>query len=735
MDLRELKKGIEKNETFYVPQYNKKVRINSIEKKNGKLWGIGSTEDGKYIRVNIRYIEQTNKRAPNLPKEFPEDKKELLEENEAKAFEALRLLGRNSMFVKNVLAPEMKNAMKKTMMVKFSHLENPRMATVRTMHYANTYWVALKIAEGMFPGDKELQKGIALCALAHDYGQCTYGHDGEEAARKALKNFNAGSISHNVQGALLMYFRSYPELVSAINEEPIIEDEAKKRLKNKDINSKEYFKELKEKKKEIRQNLELRLEPELQQRIDEETQKNGELTDEAVKLLIISAGNHNGERGTAKIEPDYSKTFEDFLDILLETGIDSHANNKLVPHTIADSITKLADQISSIPFDMIDGVRSGIENEISSDWVNPVSQILQITETEARERLNGNNKELVTLAFELQDKLIDSVVRSSNQRKISMDLDKLLYGLNNTVGLRTPNMTEHIQYTSSEEESVLLDNLFANLVDKLLEQILEKNGLFEPNLNAIFRLKASNSTRKGAEADLKIKYNNRHKDKETEVLKDFYNYCVGITAEEYNFNKNIVKKKESEYFRKLIENELNKNCEKIYNLPKIPPRGSMEYAIKIAMMSGIERVPMEKDGTYSDENIKQMISNVNAYLRDTPVDGINNLNVTAQRTTYITSKQKIIEEREVTDDQSIAARFAASYLCQLNDEDLLKLGENLDILSQKDIEILKKPYTKYSLKREGRQEGKEGHLADAAKQASKDYSDANNDMIKDKGEK
>lgn len=722
MDLRELRKQMKENAILYVPKMKKHVTINEIEKSNGRMWGIGTTTEGETVRVNIRFIEQIKDDIKiNPSKPFPEEQREKLEANEQKAFEALRLLGKNRAFIKKILAPEMKNAMKKTMMVKYSHLENPRMATVRTMHYANTYWVALKIAEGMFPEDKDLQRGIALCALAHDYGQCPYGHDGEEAARKALKNYNAGSLSHNAQGALLMYFRVYPELVSAINEEPIIEEEAKKRLKNKDVQSENYFKELEEKKREIRQNLDLRLEPELQQKINDAIETNGELTDEAVKLLIISAGNHNGERGTAKIEPDYGRTYEEFLGILQETGIDSHANNNLVPHTIADSITKLADQISSIPFDMIDGVRSGIEDEISDAWIFPVSQILQITETEARERLNGNSKELVTLAFELQDKLIDSVVRCSNSRKISMDFDKFLYGLNNTAGLRTPNMTEHIQYTSSEKESVLLDNLFSQLVDKLIEQILDKKGLFEPELNAVFRLPANNYARKGAESDLRDKYNG------PEDIRDFYNYCVDITEEEYIFNKRIIQKKEAEYFRNLIENELNKN-EKIYNLPKMPQRGTMEYAIRMAMMSGIERVSKDKDGKYSDESIKIMIERVNSKLRSNPVDNIDNLNVTAVRTRYITSKSKTLEEREVTDDQSIAARFAASYLCQLNDEDLLKLGENLGILSQEDIEILKKPYTQYSLKREGQQ----GHLADAAQNAIKDYSNANDEaMIKD----
>lgn len=719
MDIRELKNGIKNNNRFYFTELKEVVIINEIEKKNGRIWGIGTTEDGKETRrIDIRFLESIKDKVDiNPPTPFPEENREELEKREERVFEALRLLGRNRGHIREKMRPEMENAMRKTMMVKYSHLLEKegtarRDATVRTMHYANTSLVALQIARGIFPNDEELARGIQVCALGHDYGQCTFGHDGEEAARKSLENYNAGSVSHNVQGALIFLHRLYPELVSAINEEPIIKEEAKKRLNQEDVLDKQdYFRKLKKIKDEIRQNLELRLEPEVQEKIRLETIKNEDIIDEAIELLILSAGNHNGERGTAQIEPDYSRTFEDFMKIIQETGIDSKANNKLVPHTIADSIAKLADQISSIPFDMIDGVRSGIEDEISSKWVTPVSKILQITENEARERLNGNNKELVTLAFELQDKLIESVIRCSNSRKINMDLDELLYGLNDTIGLRTPNLPEHIIYTSTEEEEILLDNLFADLTDKLSEQILDERGLFNPELNALFRLKANNPTRKNEETNLRSKYSG------PEAIRDFYDYCVDITADEYNFHKKTIKKKEIEYFRELIEKELELDGDKVYTLPRIPERGTMEYAIKIAMMSGIEKVSKDENGKYSDEKIKKMMSNINAFLRNKPIDGIDNLNVTAPRTTYYPGKKKQIEERKVTDDQSIAARIAVSYLCQLNDTDLLKLGQELGFLTDEQIKVFKIPYTEYSPKRQGKQ----GHYGGATERTVADY--------------
>ena len=709
MDIREIKNSMENNTILYIPKLKETMTVNRIEKKNGRTWGIGVTPEGKELRIDIRDIELANVEVkPNPPTEFPEEKREELERKEEKTFEALRLLGRNSGFVKRVLRPEMANAMKKTMMVKYSHSKE---ATVRTAHYANTGLIALNIARGLFPGDEDLAKGIALCALCHDYGQDTFGHDGEEAARKSLENFNAGYLPHNSQGALLFLFREYEKLKEAINEEPIIEAEAKKRLGKTDFFTIQDIEMLKRKKDEIKQNIEWELEPELAQKIQIATRENEGLVDEAIQLLIMSAGNHNGERGTAQITPDYSLTFDDFMKKIAKTGVSKGANNELIPHTIADAIAKLADQISSIPFDMIDGVRSGIEDEIPSDWVLPVSQIMKISEAEAKERLKGSNKELVNLALEIQDKLVQSVIRCSNPRKINMDLDEWLYGLNNKIGLRTPNLTEHIIYTSTEEEGVILDNLFSDLTEELSTVLLNDQGLFHPKLNSIFRLKSNNPYRASMEADLKAEYDG------DEELKEFYDYCVGTSVEEYNFNKQIIKKKEIEYFRNIIVAELKKEGE--YVLPR-SPRGTMEYAIKVAMMSGIERVTPDENGHYSDEKIKVMIENINAYLMSNPIDGIQHLNVTAPKTTYGIGNRKYIEERKITDDQSIAARMAVGYLCQLNDIELLNLGKRLNYITQEQYNLFFKPYSEHSAKRKGEQ----GHYTSSATRTAGDYSDA-----------
>ena len=121
-----------------------------------------------------------------------------------------------------------------------------------------------------------------------------------------------------------------------------------------------------------------------------------------------------------------------------------------------------------------------------------------------------------------------------------MSLAELLYGLNGEIGLRTPNFNQHIIHTSTAEEEILLDNMISDLTEKLSREILDDKGVFLPNINEIFRLSENNSSRTSKENALKRAY------KGNEYSRDFYNYCIEISAEEYNFHKQIVKEKEAQ---------------------------------------------------------------------------------------------------------------------------------------------------------------------------------------------
>lgn len=637
----------------------------------------------------------------------------VIKNNELKALEATRFIGKNSNFIKKTLRDVMITAWGKTMMVKplqSNKDEKGRViATTRLLHYGNTGWIAGEIARGLFPDDKDLRMGIATVALYHDFGQDPYGHDGETARTYASKQNNGGAMLHNIEGMMKIIFRYSDIIKEAMITGKILDEEAKKRGIT--------VERLKEK-------IESGLEPELDRQIQKEYEKNGALAEEAVKIIAMAAGNHNGERGTANIIPDYERTFEDAFETAKKTYIDANEDKNMKSCNIIDAIVKISDQISSITLDIIDGKRSGIEDEIFEGWAEPIAAVLQITEEEAKQKLKGNDKELEKLAHDLQRKLIDNVIESSNQRGINMTLAPLVYGrvdkqgqviLN---GLRTFNLREHTTYTSTAQAEVLLNNMMSELTDLLAKTVLDQNGTFSTELNEVFRISTKNPTRKAKE---KVLLNNFA---EAEKLRDFYEHVVHLSPEEYQLNKQIVKKREVQYFRNIIKKALDRKNNMILNIESRSSRNSTPYLIEEYILSpNYAAIKADDNGEYSDEEILEMIERINLFLSSNPVEGKKHLSLLVERYKYQIGVEKEAEKISLgkilmNTDQQIAARLALSYLNKLNDKELLDLAYSMKIITEEEVELFKKPYRKYS----GKRTGEGGYVNSTIKQTQKSYS-------------
>lgn len=604
-------------------------------------------------------------------------------------FEATRLLGRNSNYIRRT--PELKKVMEaallKTMMSKPGNSKKDEkgrpIATVRTRHYSNTAVIALNIARGLFPGDEDFAKGVAVAALYHDLGQWPFGHEGDEAAKFASKEYNGGPRLHNIEGMDKFRFRYSKSVIDAINSGKVIREESKKRGISE---------------QELRERLERRLEPEVDKRIQEEIEKNGDLPERASEIISMAIANHNGERGTANIVPDYERTFEEVCRDAEKTYFDAREDKNMVSCNIVDAIVKISDQISSITYDIIDAKRGGIEDEIYEGWADPISKVLQITEEEAALRLKGNNDELDKLARDLQSKLIESVVKSSNKTKIDMDLAPLLYGVNSKSGemvipgLRTFNMTEHTVYTSSAEIEVNLNNIVSGLTDKLSEAILDEDGTFYSELNEAFRISANNPLRKIKEKNL------IHKMNANDDLEDFYKYIVKTSPEEYSFNKQIVKKREAQYFRKIITKAVSRRENIVEGLDSRSPRNSTAYLVEEYMVSpSYESMTPDENGNYSDEEIKNMLDRINTFLKAKPVEGINHLSLLVDRHKYILGVEGAAEKistgkRKINTDQQIAARLVIGYINTLSDKELIELASRMEVIGDEDKTVFTKPY-------------------------------------------
>lgn len=640
---------------------------------------------------------------------------ESIELKEKKIIEATRLIGRNERYIKHELKQEMITAWEKTMMVeplKSVRDEKGRpIATTRLLHYANTALIAIKIADGIYKNDIEFSRGVGIAALLHDFRQTPFGHNGEAAFKFASKQNNGGARLHNVESAMQLWYRYSNRIKDAINSGKIIEDEAKKRNITR---------------KELKERINSGLEPEIANKIHEEEEKNKELSDEAVKIIVMAAGNHNGERGKSHIKPNLNRTFEQFMETAKNTYIDVAEDKNMESCNIVDAIVKIADQISSITLDIIDAKRAGIEDEIFEGWAGPISKILQITEEEAKNRLKGSNKELKRLAIDLQNRFIEDIIKNSSKNEIKMSIAHLLYGATDSKGqviengLRTFNMTEHTAYTSTAIEEVALNNMVSGLTDILSKTILDENQTFSPELNEIFRISENSPIRKIKENRLNINYNGN------ECLKDFYRYVTELSSGEYKMNKQVVKKMEVQYYRKIIEKTLNRRNNILDNTEVRSPRKSTEYLIEEYMLSpSYEAMEADENGNYSDEEIKNMIDRINAFLRANPVEGIKHLSLLVQRKKYQIgvdgqAEKVSINKIKMNTDQQIAARVSISFLNTLNDRQLIDLAYNLGILKEEDKKIFEEQYIQCS----GKRTGQAGHKTKAMEYAQEAYSEA-----------
>lgn len=607
--------------------------------------------------------------------------------------ELTRLLGRNSNYIRR--NPELKRVMEKallkTMMLKPEKSKKDErgrpIATVRTRHYSNTAVIALNIASGIRPGDEEFAKGVALAALYHDLGQWPLGHEGDEAAKYASKENNGGPRLHNIEGMDKFRFRYAKQVINEINSGRIINEESERSGIPE---------------RELKERIERGLEPDVEAKIKEETEKNGDLPRKAVEIIAMSIANHNGERGTANIKPDYTRTFEEVCKDAEKTYFDAREDKNMKSCNIVDSIVKISDQISSITYDIIDAKRGGIENEIYEGWADPISKILQISEEDATIRLKGNNSELDRLVKDLQDKLIESVIRCSSETQINMDLGPLLYGVTSqtgemiTPGLRTFNMTEHTVYTSSAEIEVQLNNIVSGLTDRLVESLLDEDGIFISEVNEIFRISENNPLRKMKERSLIQQMIN------DDGLDEFYKYIAKTSPEEYKFNKKIVKKREAQYFSDIIKKAVSKRENIIQSIEPRSPRKSTAYLVEEYVISpNYEAIIPDENNNYSDNQIKNMLDRINAFLKVKPVEGINHLSLLVNRHKYIMGVDGAAEKistgkRKLNTDQQIAARLAIGFINTLNDRELIELASHLELIDDESKKIFTTPYDPFN---------------------------------------
>lgn len=506
-----------------------------------------------------------------------------------------KFIGKYGEYIENEINEDIGRLNGTTMMVHSERKIGP--VSTRGTHIYNAAGIGYSIAKGLF-NDDEIARGIGLATLMHDMGQPAFGHDGEDISSKASKRNQGGPRPHNATGAAEILYRLSPKIKRGIDkgiEVELVEEEAKSRQISIG---------------ELVDRLQNNQEPELKERIEQK--KLEDKKEEAVRTLAMTAGRHNGERGTADIVPNYKITFDEFGNILERCFAYPGADKEMQSANMIDAIAKISDQISSIPYDMIDGKKGGLVDEIPESYSEPVANILGISKEEALERMRGNDREINELVLDIQEKLIGSLVKSSNKKMIKMDLAPWMYGKKDSrtaktiiQGLRMPTYQEYLPYTSGKEEVAILQRAWYDTMVKLSDQIVGEDRIFDVTLNKVLKSERDSSERKELSEKVRSTFNMEEK------YKDFLEYVLDTSKEEYLF----IKANLHEYGVSLLNEKLISARDKyMEDTGKYTGSASEEIEQKILnyMYTSKDGVPEPQDGkNYSEQEVKEIMKKIN----------------------------------------------------------------------------------------------------------------------------
>ena len=324
-----------------------------------------------------------------------------------------------------------KKSCNETMMVKGLRKSSGE-TTVRKTHQEDVEKITKEIAKKLGLNEQI----VGIMAKHHDIGHTFLGHSGEWWISNIQEDDGLGNVCHNTVGARELVFTDHVY-------EQIIE---KIKVHNPQVSQKELDK--------IKNSL---------------------------WLIIDGINTHNGEKPEKEYVADIRKTERDFeLEMLKCYGIKGY-DRKIEPATSEACLMRLADQISYIPLDMIDGLREGlirdeegkIVDTLDEDYIQ-VLTALGIDRTEID--LANKEKSYSKIAERIKEILINDVIANSTKGKITMSPETMtlmnqLRNLNNQKAVNNVVLAED-QATYPIAIRKLRDKYAKIFMDENLDEII-----------------------------------------------------------------------------------------------------------------------------------------------------------------------------------------------------------------------------------------------------------------------
>lgn len=330
----------------------------------------------------------------------------------------MKRLEKYAEIIESVLAQYDRKSQDKTMMVKGSRKDKEDTTNRRT-HQDDVAGIVSIIAK-----KKGLnEKLVAIIGRHHDIGHTFMGHSGEWWISNVLEDYGLGCFCHNALGASELIYKHeiYDKIIEKIQLfYPNVKQKELNRIKN------------------------------------------------SLWLIMDGINSHNGEIATQKFVPQVTKMQEEFNLELVNCFTTKGFDRTIAPATPEACLMRLADQISYIPFDMVDGLREKFINGLDNEYIVELEK-LGITKYEVNEYLiRGNYDEL---AKRVQDIFTKDLDKNGTRRKIAMS-DEVFKIMQN---IKKINDRQIVDYVLPDIDIETYPKGVRELIEKYKETILKSD--------------------------------------------------------------------------------------------------------------------------------------------------------------------------------------------------------------------------------------------------------------------
>lgn len=341
----------------------------------------------------------------------------------------LKILEKYSNEINTVLTRYNKKSSDKTMAIRGVRKTNYEI-TNRKTHQEDVENIVAQISKGL-----GLNTEIAkIMAKHHDIGHTFYGHTGERWLTGILQDYGLGYILHNATGASELVYTNkvYDQIIEKI------------KVYNPNISDKKL--------EQVRKRL---------------------------WLIIDGINAHNGEILPDEYVANPRKKEKDFLQEMLDCYTKKGVDKKIIPATTEANLTKLVDQISYIPSDLVDGLNAKMIRDENGNLITQIDSEYRAILIQAgipNELIDECNEKRTygDVAEKLKEVFIKDLIANSTKKKISMSKEAIEL----MIKLRDINYRRCTQGSSLNEDEQIYPTAIRILIGRYKE-IIDKNGLIE----------------------------------------------------------------------------------------------------------------------------------------------------------------------------------------------------------------------------------------------------------------